>query len=173
MCVSVSVTYSMYYSDSLSQPISLTRACSLPPSPSPIPQSLTRNLLRVNRNKPHTLVPVVPLLSRRSMTATALSEFCASSRCRLPLSPYYSLGSLRRRLHTSYPSHSPLHRYREMVEMTWRRVHGNGDGAVKAKSPTGAVGECEHHDHGLSNTQPHTHSQSHGVLRGHSSNSWS
>jgi hypothetical protein len=96
------------------------------------------------------------------MAATAtimiISEFCASSRCRLSLSPYYPLGSLRRRLHTSYPSHSPLHRYREMVEMTWRRIHGNGDGADKAKSPTGAVGEREHHDHGLSNTQPHTHS---------------
>jgi hypothetical protein len=43
-----------------------------------------------------------------------------------------------------------------MVELTRRRTHGNGDGADKAKSPTGAVGEHEHHDHGLSNTQPHT-----------------
>jgi hypothetical protein len=67
-----------------------------------------------------------------------IPRYC-SSRCRLPLSPYYSLGSLQRRLHTPYPSHSPLHRYREMVEMTWRWIHGNGDGADKAKSPTGAV----------------------------------
>jgi hypothetical protein len=90
------------------------------------------------------------------MTATATimiisrAEFYAStSRCRLSLSPYYSLGSLRRRLHTSYPSHSPLHRYCEMVEMKWQRIHGDGDGADKAKSPssTGAVGEREHHDH--------------------------
>jgi hypothetical protein len=38
---------------------SMTRACSPPPSLSPIPQSLTRNLFRVNRNKPLTWVPVV------------------------------------------------------------------------------------------------------------------
>jgi hypothetical protein len=99
----------------------------------------------------------------------------SSSRCRLFLSPYYPLGSLQRRLHASYPSHSPLHRSRDMVEMTRRRVHGNGNGdsaADKAKSPTGAVGEREHrdHDHGLPNTRPHTnsHSHSHGIFGGHS-----
>ena len=108
------------------------------------------------------------------MTATIISCFCASSRhyfrCRLSLSPYYSLGSLQRRLHTPHPSHLPLHRYREMVEMTRRRVHGNGDSADKAKSPTGAVGEPEHNDHGprQSNTQPHAHSHSHGIFGGHS-----
>lgn len=94
-----------------------------------------------------------------------ISGFRASSRrryfhCRLSLSPYYS-----RPLHTSYPSHSPLHRNPEMVEMTRRRIHGNGNGdsADKAKSPTGAVGERgEHHD------QPHTQSHSHGIFGGHS-----
>jgi hypothetical protein len=104
-----------------------------------------------------------------------ISGFRASSsrhyfRCRLSLSPYF--GSLPRRLHASHASHSPLHRYREMVEMTRRRIHGNGNGngngdsADKAKSPTGAagaVGEREHHD------QPHTqsHSHSHGIFGGH------
>jgi hypothetical protein len=102
------------------------------------------------------------------MTATAtimiISGFRACSRrsfhCRLFLSPYYS-----RPLHTSYPSHSQLPRYPEMVEMTRRRIHGNGNGdsADKAKSPTGAVGERgEHHD------QPHIQSHSHGIFGGHS-----
>lgn len=83
---------------------------------------------------------------------------------------YYSLSSLRRRLHTSYPSHTPLHRYCEMaVKMTRRRVHGNGDSANKAKSPNGAVGERKRQDaHKLSNTQPHTHTHSHGIFGGHS-----
>jgi hypothetical protein len=134
MCVSVLITYSTQTADSLSQPI---RACSLPPSPSPIPQSLTRNLLRVNRNKPLTTS-----LSACPVIVSAIDD-SAGSRCRHSLSPYYSLGSLQRRLHT-YPSHSPLHRYRKMVEMMWRRVHGNGGGADKAKSPTGAIGEREH-----------------------------
>jgi len=112
------------------------------------------------------------------MTATIIvvSGFRASRntsrryfRCLLSLSPCYSFRSL----HTSYPSHSPLHRYREMVEMTRRRVHGNGDSADKTKSPTGAVSEREPHDfdhNGLSNTQPqpHTHSHSHGIFGGHS-----
>jgi len=108
------------------------------------------------------------------MTATIMiiSEFRASSsrhyfRCRLSLSPYYS-----RRLHTSYPSHSPLHRYREMVEMTRRRIHGNGDSADNAKSPkTGAaaaVGEREHHDDHGGQPHTHTHSHSHGIFGGHS-----
>jgi hypothetical protein len=109
------------------------------------------------------------------MTANIMiiSGFRASSR--LSLSPYYSLTSLQRRLHASYPSHSPPHRHREMVEMTRRRIHGNGDSADKAKSKaksptTGAVGEREHHDHDHrpSNTQPHTHSHSHGIFGGHS-----
>lgn len=114
------------------------------------------------------------------MTATIMiiSGFRASSRCRLSLSLYYSLGSFQRRLHASHSSHSPLHRHREMVEMTRRRVHGNGDSADKAKSPTttGTVGERERHDlHNgpSSNTsQPHTHthshSHSHGIFGGHS-----
>jgi hypothetical protein len=113
------------------------------------------------------------------MTATTtimiISGFRASttssSRCRLSLSPYYSLGAFQRRLHASYPSHSPLHRSREMVEMTRRRIHGNGDSAAdKAKSPTGAVraGEREHHDHELPHTRPHTDSHSHGIFGGHS-----
>ncbi|KAF8492330.1 cation efflux family-domain-containing protein [Russula emetica] len=105
------------------------------------------------------------------MTANIMiiSGFRASSR--LSLSPYYSLIPLQRRLYASYPSHSPPHRHREMVEMTRRRIHGNGDSADKAKSPTtGAVGEREHHDHDHrpSNTQPHTHSHSHGIFGGHS-----
>ena len=106
-----------------------------------------------------------------------VSGFRASSRCRLSLSLYYSLGSFQRRL---YAPHSPLHRYREMAEMTRRRVHGNGDSANKAKSPTtgGTVGEREerhdhHHNGPSSNTsQPHTHthahSHSHGIFGGHS-----
>ncbi|KAI0270362.1 cation efflux family-domain-containing protein [Russula aff. rugulosa BPL654] len=60
--------------------------------------------------------------------------------------------------------------------MTRRRIHGNGDCADKAKSPTtGTVGEREHHgQNGLSNTQPHTHTHthshthSHGIFGGHS-----
>lgn len=116
------------------------------------------------------------------MTATIMiiSGFRASSRCRLSLSLYYSLGSFQRRLHaSSHASHLPLHRYREMVEMTRRRIHGNGDCADKAKSPTtGTVGEREHHgQNGLSKTQPHTqhththihsHTHSHGIFGGHS-----
>ena len=99
-----------------------------------------------------------------------ISGFHASSRCRLSLSLYYTLGSLQRRLHASHASHPPLHRHREMVEMTRRRIHGNGDSADKAKSksPTkgaaAANGEREHHDHG----QPHTHTHSHGIFGGHS-----
>ena len=84
--------------------------------------------------------------------------------------PYYSLSSLQRHLHTSHPSRTLLHRYRGMVvEMTRRRIHGNGDSADKAKSPTGAVGERERHDaHGPSNIQPHTHTHPHGIFGGHS-----
>ena len=99
-----------------------------------------------------------------------ISEFRASSsrhyfRCRLSLSPYYS-----RRLHAPHPSHSQLHRYREMVEMTRRHIHGNGDSADKAKSTsTGAtVGEREHHDHGQPHAHMHSHSHSHGIFGGHS-----
>jgi len=52
-----------------------------------------------------------------------------------------------------------------MVEMTRRRIHANGDGADKAKSPTGATGARERHNgHEQSNTHPH----SHGILGGHS-----
>jgi hypothetical protein len=77
MCVSVLVTYSMYYSDSLSQPISFNQlatsvnATRLPPSPSSIPQSLTRDLLRVNRNRPLTT----------SLSARGLSHDCLGDRC--------------------------------------------------------------------------------------------
>jgi hypothetical protein len=95
------------------------------------------------------------------MTATlmVISGFHASSRrryflhCRLSLSPYYSWP-----LHTSHTSHSPLHRCREMVETTRRRIHrnGNGDGADKTKSPTGAVREREHR-HDQLHTQSHPH----------------
>jgi hypothetical protein len=101
-------------------------------------------------------------------TIVIISGFRASSRqcfrCRLSLSPYF--GSLPRRLPASHASHSPLHRCREMVKLTRRRIHGNGDSADKAKSPTGAcvVEEREHHD------QPHTqsHSHFHGIFGGHS-----
>ena len=101
---------------------------------------------------------------------------CSSRRRLSSLSPHYCISpnSLQRRLHTPYPSQSPLHRHREMAEMTTRRrIHGNGDSANgdKAKSPKGAAvanGEREHHDHGPSNSQPHKHSHSHGMFGGHS-----
>jgi hypothetical protein len=114
------------------------------------------------------------------MTATIMiiSGFRASSRrryfhCRLSLSPHYTLSSLQRCLHTSHPSHSLLHRYREMVEMTRRRIHengnGNGDSAEKTKSLTGADGEREHRrDHDQPHTPTQSHSHSHGIFGGHS-----
>ena len=102
-------------------------------------------------------------------TAVMIIQLCLEIRVlsRLsssPCPPYYS-----RPLHTSYSFHPPLHRCREMAEMTRRRIHGIGDSlsADKAKSPTGAVAEREHHDHGLSNTRPHTHTHSLGIFGRH------
>ena len=118
-------------------------------------------------------------MTASTATIMIISGFRASSsrhyfRCRLSLSPYF--GSLPRRLHASHASHSPPHRYHEMVAMTRRRIHGNGNGngngdsAHKAKSPTGAgaVGERERHDQPHTHTQPHSHSHSHGIFGGHS-----
>ena len=115
------------------------------------------------------------------LTATAtyaiviISAFRASSRqdfpCRLLflvplLLPQFSSAVLTHLL----PSHSPPHRYRELVKLSPRRIHGNGESADKAKSPTDVVREREHHDDGLSNAQPytHTHTHSHGIFGGHS-----
>ena len=65
------------------------------------------------------------------------------------------------------PSHYPPHRCHELVKLTRRRIHGNGDSAGKVKSLKGVVGEREHHDHELSNTQTNGHMQthSHGLRR--------
>ena len=94
------------------------------------------------------------------MTATAtyaiviISAFRASSRhyfpCRLLflllfLLPQFSSAVLAHLL----PSHYPPHRYHELVKLTRRRIHGNGDSAGKAKSLMGAIGEREHYGHGL------------------------
>lgn len=95
------------------------------------------------------------------MAATLIiSGFRASRHLHCP-SPYCRLSSLQRVLYTYPPSHSS-HRYRKMVETARRRIHG--DSADQGKSPTGAVGEPERHNHEPSNTHPH----SHGIFGGHS-----
>jgi hypothetical protein len=72
MCVSVLVTYSMYYSDSLSHLTNLPLAHQSMPRACPHHQvryrSLTRNLLRVNRNKPLTC------LSARGLSRDCLGD---------------------------------------------------------------------------------------------------
>jgi len=93
---------------------------------------------------------------------SGLTASCRHFPCRPFLSSYFSLHLCS---HTPHTPHSLLHRYRGIVKMTTRRrVHGNGNCAGKAKSPTE---RDDRHPNEPSNTNTHAHTHSHGFF-GHS-----